>query len=184
MVSSVHIYTVISMIVLASSTVRGDEWEVPSCKDKKFCSEKPEKYDSIQEELDAKISEISETFNLNTFDESDMDETPDDYYNGMNCASKTEIVKPYTVKVNSTTKVIVQSKFFEQKFKKTICDFEAMDNSPYEAKCFDGISTAFSPKCKQKFTSITLYLYDTNNQKIQRHPVQVPVCCYCDISGD
>ncbi|XP_037296684.1 uncharacterized protein LOC115440689 [Manduca sexta] len=106
------------------------------------------------------------------------------YISENNCDYFKEMRTPYLVHTNGTTKIIVQTSFYNQTFMTTKC-LNSNSSTPDGEKCFKGIlSGAREGSCKTKYTSIIVYAYNVANKKIQRVPIELPVCCYCGINSE
>ncbi|KAG6445803.1 uncharacterized protein LOC115440698 [Manduca sexta] len=181
--ASVTLMFTVVLVALSRSAVTASKLDIPpECKDKMFCDVEPAFYNEYREDIELKFKPIKSMWNL--ADNYNYDYQAREYTFENNCNYVKEMSTPYLVHSNGTAKIIVQTSFYKQRFMTTRC-VDSFSNAADGEQCFKGILSGNSRgSCKTKYTNIILYAYDEANKRIQRLPIEVPVCCYCGITSE
>lgn len=145
------------------------------CNGKTFCDIKPADYP--EQEIDRLL--MKELPTLHRLKREVATEIPKIASGGPggNCKTVVEIKKPYVLtSEGQVPQIIVQSKFFEQTIPHVTC--ESINQSCFENLLRNDPST--KTMCKQKVISTKLFVYDTQNNKIEPIDGEIPVDCVCE----
>ncbi|XP_063532773.1 uncharacterized protein LOC134743310 [Cydia strobilella] len=170
---TVMLLTVSTLTVHGKYVSKVDSDTQNGCNGKTFCDIKPADYP--EQEIDRLLIKELPTLHRRKRELAIGMPKIESGNTGGNCITVTEIKTPYELRnEGQVPQIVVQSKFFEQRIPYVTCHST-------NQHCFkDLLLQDTATICRQKFIHTKLFVYDTQNNKVEAIDGQIPIDCVCE----